>query len=285
MTIKGINGLDIEVSQEQIDQFKKLKSIYSKLDFWLNEFQVPYYYWNNFELNEIIDIMIKPNNSDETEALNILILEQYEERIIDTRNPLKLFNIEDKRKRFIEEIEKSKNKILFKEREFKNIEKEKELFINKNASPFLNMRNFFEKTYFDYLHNNQEPDYSINDWELPHLISMENGYRMAQYYIFVENYKSTNLIDLSLNEKILLLEYLGVLDTLHTNSELSLNMTAKFINTLTGMDISNIEKSYRSSFIQKNHNKKNIGKVIQYLENIGLKTLSEDIRKKENFTD
>jgi hypothetical protein len=285
MTIKGINGLDIEVSQEQIDQFKKLKSIYSKLDFWLNEFQVPYYYWNNFALNEIIDIMIKPNNSDETEALNILILEQYEERIIDTRNPLKLFNIEDKRKRFIEEIEKSKNKILFKEREFKNIEKEKELFINKNASPFLNMRNFFEKTYFDYLHNNQEPDYSINDWELPHLISMENGYRMAQYYIFVENYKSTNLIDLSLNEKILLLEYLGVLDTLHTNSELSLNMTAKFINTLTGMDISNIEKSYRSSFIQKNHNKKNIGKVVQYLENIGLKTLSEDIRKKENFTD
>jgi len=285
MTIKGINGLDIEVSQEQIDRFKKLKSIYSKLDFWLNEFQVPYFYWNNFALNEIKDIMIKPNDSDETEALNVLILEQYEERIIDTRNPLKLFNIEDKRKRFIEEIEKSKNKILFKEREFKNIEKEKELFINKNASPFLNMRNFFEKTYFDYLHNNQEPDYSINDWELPHLISMENGYRMAQYYIFVENYKSTNLIDLSLNEKILLLEYLGVLDTLHTNSELSLNMTAKFINTLTGMDISNIEKSYRSSFIQKNHNKKNIGKVIQYLENIGLKTLSEDIRKKENFTD
>jgi hypothetical protein len=285
MTIKGINGLDIEVSQEQIDRFKKLKSIYSKLDFWLNEFQVPYFYWNNFALNEIKDIMIKPNDSDETETLNVLILEQYEERIIDTRNPLKLFNIEDKRKRFIEEIEKSKNKILFKEREFKNIEKEKELFINKNTSPFLNMRSFFENTYFNYLHNNQEPDYSINDWELPHLISMENGYRMAQYYIFVENYKSTNLIDLSLNEKILLLEYLGVLDTLHTNSELSLNMTAKFINTLTGMDISNIEKSYRSSFIQKNHNKKNIGKVIQYIENIGLKTLSEDIRKKENFTD
>ena len=279
------NSIKIETTQKQIEKFNKLKSIQSKIDFWQTEFNVPYYYWSKIPQNEIQSITIKPKNAEETETLNYLILRYYEETNIVTRNSMKLFDLEKKKEAFINKIEKVKNKVYFKETEYKEIEKEKSLFTNSSINnPYqISIRSFFEKSYTNFLYNNQEPDYSERVFEIESLIATENGFRMAQYYKFAEEYKPTNLMDLSLNEKILLLEYLGVLDALCKNKELSTNMTAKILNTLTGMDISNIEKSYRSNFIQKKHTPKNAKKVIQYIEDLGLKTLSKDIREKENF--
>jgi len=280
-----INGIKIEVTQKQIEKFNKLKSIQSKIDFWQTEFNVPYYYWNKIPQGEIQSIIVKPKNAEETETLNFLVLRYYEETNIVIRNSMKLFDLEEKKKSFINKIEKVKNKIYFKETEYKEIEKAKSSFINTGINnPYqFSIINFFEKSYSDFLYNNQEPDYSERVFEIETLIATENGFRMAQYYKFIEEYKPTNLIDLSLNEKILLLEYLGILDILYKEHEFSINATAKIINTLTGMDISNIEKSYKNNFIKKQHSLKNIRRVIEYLENVGLQTLSESIRKKENF--
>ena len=280
-----INSIKIEITQKQIEKFNKLKSIQSKINFWQTEFNVPYYYWNKIPQGEIQSIIVKPKNAEETETLNYLVLRYYEETNIVIRNSMKLFDLEEKKKSFINKIEKVKNKIYFKETEYKEIEKAKSSFINTGINnPYqFSIINFFEKSYSDFLYNNQEPDYSERVFEIETLIATENGFRMAQYYKFIEEYKPTNLIDLSLNEKILLLEYLGILDILYKEHEFSINATAKIINTLTGMDISNIEKSYKNNFIKKQHSLKNIRRVIEYLENVGLQTLSESIRKKENF--
>ena len=283
MKIIGTNGISIDISEQQINNFKKLRSIAYKMDFWQNQLKIPYFFWYLFPYQEIKEIMIQPKDSEEIETLNTLTIEKYEERYKHFKSPLCLFDTKLKENLFIKNIEKSKNRTLFKEHEFQKIKEEINIFINRNESPLLNIKNFIECSYFNYLHNNQKPDYSTNNWELPHLIAIENGYRLAQYHFIVENYKPTNLIELSLPEKILLLEYLGILDVL--KNKLSINMIAKTLNTLTGMDISNIEKTYRDSYIKQLHKPQNRSKVIEYLEQIGLKDLSNEIKIKENFID
>lgn len=275
----------VNISEEHKIKFSKLKSIHSKLKFWEDELKIPYYFFHQLEHMSIQDVLIDCHNEDEIETLNTLMLAQFEEKDERKAIPI-LFNLYKMKDSFKEEASKARNLTLLKNIELGNIEEKLEKFISSQTSIVQNVKEFCSASYYGFIHDNTAPDYSSRVFELPHLVALENGYRLAQYYIYVESFKADSFnAGLELKDKILLLKYLGLLDQIDKIEDLSMNMKGRLLSSLLEENQSNIEKAYRSIYIQDKHSEKNIARVVSFLDSLKLHELANKLREEENFID
>lgn len=209
--MKKLN-LDSKQKAQLEEEFKNLRTIEEKFNFWLERLKLHYCLWLNKPLEEYKVFQIYPENQLEIEKLNTMSLNQYKERFRMFTPARKILEFEELKSNFYKELEESTNKKNYIEYEIKKIENivfEKEISKDEFEKE---LNGFFLFGYKKYYLNNIPPDLQKGIHSIENLLEWYNGYVIAQYHLFlnVKLKKPVEKNQFSHVVQMIILEYLGI---------------------------------------------------------------------------
>lgn len=264
-------NLDSEKRSQLGKEFRKLKTIEEKFNFWGEKLKIPYYYWPEISEDEYIEFKIHPENKKDIEEINTLTLNKYKERSAFS-SVRKIFDLEEFKYNFNKGLEESANKKQYIEYEIKKVEN---LVSEEEKSKDI-LQNFFLFGYKEYYLNNNTPDFKRAIYELDSLISWNNGYVVAQYHQFLYERlkKPVDQDKISHIVQMLILDYLGFGKNIESN-----NKKAEVYSPLIRRDVETTRQNF--SKLNGEKNVKNLNIVLKYFIKAGcsdqVKLVEKDI--------
>ena len=235
--------LTIEERSKLKAEFGQLDTIDQKYDFWKSNFDYDYSFCDKLDLNSTADFKIIPKDAAETEELNRRFYNDNKtQRFVQHEQPEKW------KESFLLKIASANNKKSIVEHELSKIDGYILKFSPSNISgALIGMKRGllvgsdpFYKGYEEYLINRRELDLTKEVFTPFTLIAMHAGIEWAKYREFVENHsrpeKKESTIELTGEQKVLILHHLGFGEELNTYEERSI-LYEFFINELKSTSI------------------------------------------------
>jgi hypothetical protein len=258
-----------------IDCFNALKKIDEKFNFWMTELKRPYYLWASINYSEIEPFIIHPENKKETELINIKCIELYIDRAERISPKKRVLIFDNLREDFLEKYKSEKNKSKLIEIEKANNEKIKEEN-QQNRFPFLFQERLFNKAFNDFYINNNIPDLSDKVYEIEELISINNGYVLAQYSFCIDEllkkpYLAKGL-ELTHIQQMLILDYLDIGKHIKNDTK-----KADIYAPLIRRDWETTRQYFYE--LEYGKNMKNLDTILEYFEKGGFSNQVELVKK------
>jgi hypothetical protein len=258
-----------------IDCFNALKTIDEKFNFWMTELKRPYYLWASINYSEIEPFIIHPENKKETELINIKCIELYIDRAERISPKKRVLIFDNLREDFLEKYKSEKNKSKLIEIEKANNEKIKEEN-QQNRFPFLFQERLFNKAFNDFYINNNIPDLSDKVYEIEELISINNGYVLAQYSFCIDEllkkpYLAKGL-ELTHIQQMLILDYLDIGKHIKNDTK-----KADIYAPLIRRDWETTRQYFYE--LEYGKNMKNLDTILEYFEKGGFSNQVELVKK------
>jgi len=203
-------------------KFQNLKTLDEKIDFWQQELKTPYWQYAYFPFSDIEDFYIVPNDSDETEKINLYCLNSFLKKIIPITGILtKITDLDGAKISFMKELESIGNKKEFILDQLVSIRD----IIGQLSKPSTNLLNdsknkFFIDGFKELLFHDRELSYDSHVMETENLVARLQGHNLAKFKKFLETLQENDLDQktknkkLSLPEQLLMLHYIGTLPSL-----------------------------------------------------------------------
>lgn len=251
--------LELNLNEKELPklkrEFSQLKTVSDKLEFWQLRLKKNYLFYDRYVLQEISPFLIRPTRKSEIYELNHWLLENA--ILVYGDNTEKIYRSFDKMViDFEQRLEKVKNKKSLKAHELDSVKK----FIEEKSipqNPLDSRANFFKNGFENFLFHEIEPDYSKKVYEVDNLLALNYGYNLAKYKRYLETIPDKKSIDseqkfkkLHFRQKLLLLDYIGVLDELGTAN----TKKAILLSALFGLNSQFIRKELTDFHRNKNPN-------------------------------
>jgi len=258
-----------------IDRFNGLKTIDEKFNFWMTELKRPYYLWASIVYSEIEPFIIHPKNPRETELINAKCIELYIDRAERISPKKRVLILENLREVFLEKYKSAKNRLKLIAVEKVNIEKIKEE--NKqNRFPFLFQERLFDKAFNDFYINNIIPNLSDKVNEIEELISINNGYILAQYSLWIDELLKKPYLakgqELTHIQQMLILDYLDIGKDIQNN-----NKKADIYASLIRRDWETTRQYF--SKLNSERTPQNLNIILEYFKKAGLSEKMKLVQK------
>lgn len=295
-----------EEKKALLDQFQALSNINEKIEFWAQKLKNNYYFYvlsfSNYakqgagdRFNELHDFKINPVSHSEITALNTYLLDFYRlnKRPETYKSGAANFDLQAMIGQLNIELEETNNKIVLLEFELNNVN----AYIVNRSQPdkdhFSQLNAYFTYGYKNYILDQKEVDISKSvAYDFQDMIAEMDGVVMGKYQEYikaqieeVKNDKPRKIEPLNLEQQYLVLDYLGVLDTLGKVKDDNNTRKGQFISLLIGKDFSNCRKQF--SYIpslktgktteEKKKIRKNLTRVRDLFEEIGLKSIAKKV--------
>lgn len=301
--------LNEKQKQELLQKFKALQTLEEKLSFWQEELKQEYIkfllYMDGTDnlpkeldafYSTLLEFRIYPKPS-EYKAYNLSMLERYNLVFGMLRPKKKLLSL----KKLIKDFEKRSGEVLYNRKEF--LEKELEevkLQIEArskatSSDSYDNSPEFFKYTFQELYHEGKQVDYSKDFYDILNLIAIHEASVYADYIDYLQEEltragknTSKRAKEISLNQQLLLLDYLGIMEQL-THPDTS--KRAEFISLLLNKSYQNVRttityyRNLKTSKIDKEKEaiRKDLQEVERLLQEQGLdeaaKKVKADIEK------
>ena len=287
-------NLTPEKREELVKKFNALDSIDDKFEFWTLNLQYEYCRRSRFDNDEISPFLIKAIDSKEREFINNQCLQQYIENyefqsiaifnsiegaqddlswICMSKNRGQVLRLDEFKENFNKELESIQNKSAFYDIE---IEKIKGQVNYDNSEDYQYLKN----AYFDYYLRNISPDLSNEVLEIEKLILIENGYVLACFHKYIDEFikpKETSELFTHL-EQILIMDYLFISKEFENNTK-----KAEFFAPIIRRTVEKTRQII--SYSESKKNKKNLTKIESFFSNFGfdeiVKKIQSDIKKQK----
>lgn len=209
-------------------QFDSLSSIPLKTEFWLNNFQKPYFLNYIYDFKVIKDFYIYPKLPEEFEELNLICLE---EMSIYGLGKFKVLRLNTEIENFQLSLLKAKNKKYLVDKELERVSLIKSENENSKNPLDAEIKNFWLHGYNEAYINSSKSHLSKTQPSPKLLAALNNGFIIGEYQKYIEgilddirtNRDTFTKEKTSLRQQILILESTGLLDhienTFKTQSE------------------------------------------------------------------
>lgn len=297
--------LQLEEKQALLQEFQSLSTIKDKIAFWQDKLGSHYYSYvislSNYApsnasepYRDLHDFRINTTDKQEIKVINQYLLDfpLFSKRG-DFRSGSR-FDLSTMITELDARLEDVKNKTALLELELKKMD---DYILQKNkpsADQFSALNEWFTYGYQNYLLDQKEADISRSIfYDFQHLIAELDGIVIAKYQHYLKtrleeakNDKPRKIEPLSLEQQYLALDYLGVLDKLQKVKDDSNTLKGQFISLLIGKDSSNCRQLFSylpqlkngKTTQEKRKIKKNLTRVRDLFEEMGLKSLSKKVQ-------
>lgn len=268
--------MKLDYTEEEIKnlekEFSTLNNIKDKFTFWIEKLNMPYFRWNQYDYNTIRNFKIKSESKEAQVKINEMLLEHYIERDIISKKKI-VFDYELMKDSFLQKYDKTLNQREFLEYEIKAVERR----VNEKEGCFKSMIHsgimYYEKGYSEFYFDNKKPDLE-REYEIENLISLMNGYTLAQYHIFLKEYLNKPVAKDKFThiQQIWILEYLGIGKDIKTNTK-----KAEIYAPILRRD----EETTRQLFskINSEKNAENLNEIFNYFDKNGFTEQSQSVKK------
>jgi len=201
----------VEKTNELAIEFSQLNTIEDKFKFWTEKLERPYCLWSVLEDENVAKFLIKVKTEEEEERINLLSLNQYIERYESIRKRKKVYDIEIIKDSFLKKYDEIQNQHEYLVNEIEQLGRRVAEKDGAMPDKFDNTIQFYDAGYNDFYLENKKPDlgrrYEIND-----LISLMNGYALAQYRKFLNGLLNKPVAKDKFThiQQMLILEYFGI---------------------------------------------------------------------------
>lgn len=273
--------LTIEERSKLKAEFDQLNTINQKYDFWKTNFDYDYSHYHKLDLISTADFKISPRNPVEIEELNKRFYTDNKiQRFVQHEQPEKW------KESFLLKIASASNKKSIIEHELSKIDAYILKFSpSNNDDGFSGMKSGllvgsdpFYKGYEEYLINRRELDLTKEVFSPFTLIALNAGMEWAKYREFVENHlkpeKKEPAIELTGEQKVLILHHLGFGEELNTYEERSI-LYEFFINELKSTSIKRLFPN-----IKDYETEKNLDTLIEFFRLIKLNSKARELEDK-----
>jgi len=296
-----------ELKKGLLKEFNELPTLKEKFDFWKNTLQRKYVFFlmhysphlkyqsqddKDGYFSSVFEFRINPGSPDENFDYNNQIFEDYKTFVDSVQKDKQILDLQaliDKFEADFEEVlDNNKEYIENEIATIKNLVSDKEKA--KSGSESYNIDAIYISAYKQRLFKNKNLDLTHMAFDISNLIAAKNGETLASYHIFLKDKleqalkgKVTKLKPLNIEQKFLILDYLGVFNTLgyanlakHKSTLLALLLG---VHPQTTKEVlSNFRDLKQSKILsEKVIISKNLKKVAGLFEDVGLKSVAKKV--------
>ena len=276
-------SLDLKKREKLVKEFKKLKTIQDKINFWTNTLERNYFLYPYYLLDDISDFVIKTNVHKEIEELNNYLVEYGSLFLTKYKKGLT--------PDFFIKLNEAENKESFIKHELTLIQKVLDKHSHNENSNYNSASSFYKSGYENYYLKSVEPDLSKKIYETNNVIALVEGYKLAKYQKELEDQlkkcqvaksiKSSS-VNLNIKQIIWALEYLGIFKHLKETD----THNAEFLKYILNVHPQTIRKQLSrtkkdklpNSFTEKKVSKEELNILYQELSKVASKAVLEKIK-------
>jgi len=252
-----------------------LNNIKDKFEFWIEKFKMPYFRWNQYDYDIIKNFKIKSESKEEQVKINEMLLEHYVERDIISKKKI-VFDFELMKDSFLMKYDEISNKREFLKHEIQAVEQR----VNQKEGCFKEMMYSgimnYEKGYSEFYFDNKKPDLK-REYEIENLISLMNGYMLAQYQKFLNELLNKPVAKDKFThvQQIRILEYLGIAEHIVISSK-----KAEIYAPIIRRDVETTRQLLTK--INFKRTKENFNEIISFFEKNGYKEQAQKVKKERD---
>jgi hypothetical protein len=247
-------------------EFDQLETVEKQLEFWNEKLKFDFSFFDQFEMYDIQDFWIRPQNENEFELVNNRNLNYFKATQVFYHPNNRTFDIEDLKQNFFSQVENVSSKVNFINEELRRLDSlinQKEIQVRQNP---ISSSRFFIATYKQYIEKSIVQIWNQSIVETNNLVESYKGLTAAKYKEFLEDYKSPRKpVEKKIYShavQLLILDYLGY------NKDLVNTKKAKLFAPILNRDIETTRQML-SDFKELKTNK-NLELILSLFTEIGL---------------